>query len=95
MNLESLGFQGFRLCSVRIKIRYFNGNRRALRVGAFPKNPTRRWRYQNKTIVLFFMDSSMRYLCHRRQAVPFVRNVALPFRTKGKKREAESSMPFG
>ena len=43
-----------------IKIRYFNGNRRALRVGAFPKNPTRRWRYQNKTIVLFFMDSSIR-----------------------------------
>ena len=58
-NLESQGFQGFRLCSVRIKIRYFHGNRRALRVGAFPKNPTRRWRYQNKTIVLFFMDSSM------------------------------------
>ena len=23
------------------------------------KNPTRRWRYQNKTIVLFLMDSSM------------------------------------
>ena len=42
-----------------IKMRYFNGSRRALRVGAFPKNPTRRWRYQNKTIVLFFMDSSM------------------------------------
>ena len=42
-----------------MKIRYFNGNRRALRVGAFPKNPTRRWRYQNKTIVLFLMDSSM------------------------------------
>ena len=36
-----------------IKIRYFNGNRRALRVGASHKNPTRRWRYQNKTIVLF------------------------------------------
>ena len=42
-----------------IKIRYFNGNRRALRVGASPKNPTRRWRYKNKTIVLFFMDSSI------------------------------------
>ena len=40
-----------------IKIRYFNGNRRALRVGAFPKNPTRRWRYQNKTIVLFLRKS--------------------------------------
>ena len=38
-----------------------NGNRRAMRVGAFPKNPTRRWRYQNKTIVLFFMDSSMKH----------------------------------
>ena len=36
-----------------IKIKYFNGNRRALRVGASHKNPTRRWRYQNKTIVLF------------------------------------------
>ena len=59
MNLESLGFQGFRLCSVRIKIRYFNGNRRALRVGASHKNPTRRWRYKNKTIVLFLMDSSI------------------------------------
>ena len=58
-NLESQGFQGFRLCSVRIKIRYFNGNRRALRVGASHKNPTRRWRYQNKTIVLFLMDSSI------------------------------------
>ena len=55
----SLGFQGLQLCSVRIKIRYFHGNRRALRVGVSYKNPTRRWRYQNKTIVLFFMDSSM------------------------------------
>ena len=27
---------------------------------ASPKNPTRRWRYQNKTIVLFFMDSSIK-----------------------------------
>ena len=36
-----------------IKIRYFHGNRRALRIGASHKNPTRRWRYQNKTIVLF------------------------------------------
>ena len=59
MNLESLGLQGLPLCSVRIKIRYFHGNRRALRVGVSHKNPTRRWRYQNKTIVLFFMDSSM------------------------------------
>ena len=30
-----------------------------MRVGASHKNPTRRWRYKNKTIVLFFMDSSM------------------------------------
>ena len=59
MNLASLGVPGVRLCSVRITIREFHGNRRALRVGAFPKNPTRRWRYQNKTIVLFFMDSSI------------------------------------
>ena len=59
MEGASLGFQGLQLCSVRIKIRYFHGNRRALRVGASHKNPTRRWRYQNKTIVLFFMDSSM------------------------------------
>ena len=66
-NLESLGFQGFRLCSVRIKIRYFNGHRRALRVGAFPKNPTRRWRYQNKTIVLFFMDPSMTGVFQKQQ----------------------------
>ena len=43
-----------------IKIRYFNGNRRASRVGASHKNPTRRWRYKNKTIVLFLMDSSIR-----------------------------------
>ena len=42
-----------------IKIRYFNGNRRALRVGASHKNPTRRWRYKNKTLVLFLMDSSI------------------------------------
>ena len=31
-----------------------------MRVGASHKNPTRRWRYKNKTIVLFLMDSSMR-----------------------------------
>ena len=43
-----------------IKIRYFNGNRRALRVSASHKNPTRRWRYKNKTIVLLLMDSSIR-----------------------------------
>ena len=43
-----------------IKMRYFNGSRRALRVGASHKNPTRRWRYKNKTIVLFLMDSSIR-----------------------------------
>ena len=30
-----------------------------MRVGASHKNPTRRWRYKNKTIVLFFMDSSI------------------------------------
>ena len=31
-----------------------------MRVGASHKDPTRRWRYQNKTIVLFLMDSSMK-----------------------------------
>ena len=30
-----------------------------MRVGASHKNPTRPWRYKNKTIVLFFMDSSI------------------------------------
>ena len=30
-----------------------------MRVGASHKNPTRRWRYKNKTIVLFLMDSSI------------------------------------
>ena len=31
--------------------------RRALRAGASHKHPTRRWRYKNKTMALFFMDS--------------------------------------
>ena len=30
-----------------------------MRVGTSHKNPTRRWRYKNKTIVLFLMDSSI------------------------------------
>ena len=81
-NLESLGFQGFRLCSVRIKIRYFNGNRRALRVGAFPKNPTRRWRYQNKTIVLFFMDPSMTGVFQKQQPGGKCRRAFLPLQER-------------
>ena len=45
-----------------------------MRVGASHKNPTRRWRYKNKTIVLFFMDSSIIYFsgksafCQRERA---------------------------
>ena len=62
--------------STPIKIGYFNGNRRALRVGAFPKNPTRRWRYKNKTIVLLFMDSSRK----RRGRPPPEQKQAVPSR---------------
>ena len=91
-NLESQGFQGFRLCSVRIKIRYFNGNRRALRVSASHKNPTRRWRYQNKTIALFFMDSSMEPAQWLQKSAVSPQNLLIPPPGARNRKGAEASL---
>ena len=47
-----------------------------MRVGASHKNPTRRWRYKNKTIVLFLMDSIISgQLAHLRAEKCFFRRT--------------------